>query len=619
MLINHVRTMNWSGPAFRAAVRLVVWGGLAVALFAMAVGRSFGADGVVAEGTASAGASESTPVVAAESLDRPAFAAAVDVGPVEALSVQHNLTLKTLDSYARQTLFAITGRSSMDGRAATYTLLDMSFRPQLYVGRNVIKVGSVPLRQDFKDFPGIDAAEKDRILKQGTVSLTFMQRADVQGFLNRVAAREMFKESAIGNLNTAANTLASIAHARPDFLTVAMVPPPAADAKNTTWKSLMELQGNSPTSRTMIQGIGREPPPAQAGYESATVAVDGAMVAVIGNGNMAGLIQAWINGDADGVNRSLALLGQKLPVIVPDRYPAEWKREAEVTYNKLTKLTLPGAAFYFVAFTAFLVSAYGGVPWVRKLAIGAFATGLIIHTVGIAIRWALVEKSVGNWFEAIPIKNQFESVLFSSWFGALVGLGLELWRKKGFFGAASAFVGWMSLVAIFSAPYVAGRDIGGEIHQAPGVLMSYWLYIHVTMATASYALIGMSFALGVWWLIKAVKTGVLFDNAATRGTFLATIDACNLVVLQLAFWILGVAIILGAIWADQSWGRPWGWDPKETFALVTWIVYLVVVHVRLATVDKAKWTAALSVIGFAIMLFNWVGVNFFLVGLHSYA
>ena len=101
--------------------------------------------------------------------------------------------------------------------------------------------------------------------------------------------------------------------------------------------------------------------------------------------------------------------------------------------------------------------------------------------------------------------------------------------------------------------------------------------------------------------------------------FLAALDLCNLVVLQLAFWILGAGVICGAIWADQSWGRPWGWDPKETFALVTWIVYLVVVHVRIATVDKAWWTAVLGIVGFVIMMLNWIGVNFFLVGLHSYA
>ena len=80
--------------------------------------------------------------------------------------------------------------------------------------------------------------------------------------------------------------------------------------------------------------------------------------------------------------------------------------------------------------------------------------------------------------------------------------------------------------------------------------------------------------------------------------FLAALDACNLVVLQMAFWMLGTGIILGAVWADESWGRPWAWDPKETFALVTWIVYLVTVHMRYATPNKAWWTAVLATIGF---------------------
>jgi ABC-type transport system involved in cytochrome c biogenesis permease subunit len=105
-----------------------------------------------------------------------------------------------------------------------------------------------------------------------------------------------------------------------------------------------------------------------------------------------------------------------------------------------------------------------------------------------------------------------------------------------------------------------------------------------------------------------------------EGALLGQLDAANMVVLQMAFWLLGTGIICGAVWADVSWGRPWGWDPKETFALVTWIVYLIIVHVRFVTGRKrALWTAALSILGFAIMMFNWIGVNFWLVGLHSYA
>jgi ABC-type transport system involved in cytochrome c biogenesis permease subunit len=123
----------------------------------------------------------------------------------------------------------------------------------------------------------------------------------------------------------------------------------------------------------------------------------------------------------------------------------------------------------------------------------------------------------------------------------------------------------------------------------------------------------MTFVMGVWYLISYF--------AKPNSEVLKTLDACNLVMLQLAFWILGIGIITGALWADVSWGRPWGWDPKETFALVTWIVYLIIIHVRFVTAgqNRALTTGILSIIGFGVMLFNWIGVNFFLVGLHSYA
>jgi cytochrome c-type biogenesis protein CcsB len=370
-------------------------------------------------------------------------------------------------------------------------------------------------------------------------------------------------------------------------------------------------------------------------------------------------------------------LAQTLPAITPERYPSPAKRSVEVVYNRLAKFTLPGAFFYFVAFVLFLLSARAGVENLRLWGLRLFLAGLFVHTLGIGIRWWLIAETHGNWFDGIPIKNQFESVLMSAWFGAVFGLILEMRRSRGIFGAAASFVGWLSLIAIFTAPLVFGREIGGEIGQVSGVLMSYWLYIHVTMMVASYALIAMGFCLASWWLIsyyryygtlKRVPQRQLSSDAApdddviaisgggavtlgfastlarmlfmpvrakapaatkarksetsdeTRAkTFLATLDQCHLVIVQLAFWILGVGIILGAIWADESWGRPWGWDPKETFALITWIVYLIVVHVRVATEDKAWWTAVLSVIGFFVMLFNWIGVNFFLSGLHSYA
>lgn len=96
-------------------------------------------------------------------------------------------------------------------------------------------------------------------------------------------------------------------------------------------------------------------------------------------------------------------------------------------------------------------------------------------------------------------------------------------------------------------------------------------------------------------------------------------DGATMVLVELSFIMLWTGLVMGAIWADHSWGRPWGWDPKEVFALNTFIIFLVLIHVRLKVRDKAFWTAILAVVGFEVMMFNWIVVNFVISGLHSYA
>ncbi len=96
-------------------------------------------------------------------------------------------------------------------------------------------------------------------------------------------------------------------------------------------------------------------------------------------------------------------------------------------------------------------------------------------------------------------------------------------------------------------------------------------------------------------------------------------DWAHLIILNMVFVLLFIGVVLGAVWADYSWGRPWGWDPKEVFALNTWIIYAILIHVRFITKQRGLWTAWLSVAGCLMMAFNWCFVNFFIVGLHSYA
>lgn len=116
--------------------------------------------------------------------------------------------------------------------------------------------------------------------------------------------------------------------------------------------------------------------------------------------------------------------------------------------------------------------------------------------------------------------------------------------------------------------------------------------------------------------------GMPLYTGATRGKQLdlfKEFDRSHLILIYIANVALFVGIVLGAVWADYSWGRPWGWDPKEVFALNTWLIYAILIHARFVTKDRALWTAVLSVIGFAAMQFNWWVVNFYIVGLHSYA
>jgi cytochrome c-type biogenesis protein CcsB len=533
------------------------------------------------------------------------FADQVDLSPLAMAAVQNNQTMKTLDTFARQAIWQITGHEKLDDHNSIYTLLDMSFHPDEYVTRNIVKIVNVPLREEFENLNSIDDAEKKRIVHDGTVSLAFLERPDVQAMLAQVQASSTIKSKAIEQVMTAVNSMGEICQVEHDFIPAEIIPP-APSGGDGLWHRPTEVIGDVPELVDVLKEHGTTPPAPVGGYENRQ-AVLGNIFAATGS-----LLRGWDAHDAGLVNESAKNLGDLLAQVNPDAYPSHAKRATEVIYNKLTKLTIPGAMFYFVAFVLFLMTAQTNVPKLRPWALTFMVIALAIHTTGIGIRWWLV----GGLFP--PIKNEFESVMCSAWFGAVVGLGLELRKSKGFFGAAASFVGMLALVAIFAAPYVTDRQIGGEIGQVQGILMSYWLYIHVTMVTASYSLIGMGFLLSTWWLVRYFFMSPK-PTAIAPGSFLATLDMCNLVVLQLAFWMLGAGIIFGAIWADQSWGRPWGWDPKETFALVTWMVYLIAVHVRVVTVDKAFWTAMLGFVGFWIMLFNWIGVNFMLVGLHSYA
>jgi len=150
------------------------------------------------------------------------------------------------------------------------------------------------------------------------------------------------------------------------------------------------------------------------------------------------------------------------------------------------------------------------------------------------------------------------------------------------------------------------------------VLQSYWLSIHVSMITASYGFLGLGALLGFLTLILFIfKTT---KNEKLIGLSIKELNAINEMSLMIGLVMLTVGNFLGGVWANESWGRYWGWDPKETWALVTILVYAVVVHLRFIKAIYSPFAySVISLLSFTTVLMTYFGVNYYLAGMHSYA
>ncbi len=225
----------------------------------------------------------------------------------------------------------------------------------------------------------------------------------------------------------------------------------------------------------------------------------------------------------------------------------------------------------------------------------------ILHTLGVAIRWY-----IGGY---APISNTYETMIYISYTAILASL---IFLRKSIIATAASFI--MAGIFIFGA-YLG--DIDPQITNLVPVLKSYWLSIHVSVITASYGFFGVGAILGIITLFLFI----LRNNKSPHiDTHIKNITYINEVLLILGLTLLVIGNFLGAIWANESWGRYWGWDPKETWAYISIIVYVIVLHIRLLKKIYSPYLfAALSVISFFSILMTYFGVNFYLAGMHSYA
>lgn len=225
-----------------------------------------------------------------------------------------------------------------------------------------------------------------------------------------------------------------------------------------------------------------------------------------------------------------------------------------------------------------------------------------LHTIALIARWYISGHA--------PWSNAYESIIYVAWATMFFGLAFD--RKSKLTVASSAFVTAMILTAAYM------NWIDPEIGNLQPVLNSYWLMIHVAIIVASYGPFALGMILGTVSLLL-----ILFTNEKNRDKMhlnIKEITYINEMALTVGLIMLTIGNFLGGQWANESWGRYWGWDPKETWALISIMVYAFVIHSRFVPSLRGKWTFNLmSIFAFVSILFTYFGVNFHLVGLHSYA
>jgi len=245
--------------------------------------------------------------------------------------------------------------------------------------------------------------------------------------------------------------------------------------------------------------------------------------------------------------------------------------------------------------------------------------GVIVMTAAILLRWQQADRP--------PFSNMYESLILFAWAIALIYLVLELVYGLRIAGVFAAI---LAVITIAAASF-----FDDSIEPLVPALQSNWLLYHVLTCFVGYAAFAVSAAASIVYLILKARGRVPeagepapaageTDSVRTPGELIRTMESFNYEAVRFGFLFLGVGIITGAVWANEAWGTYWSWDPKETWSLITWIIYAIMIHFKYVSgkfgiKDINTFNAVCSIIGFLAVIFTYFGVNFLISGLHSYA
>jgi len=480
---------------------------------------------------------------------------------------------KPLDTFARSTLLIVSNKQSFylaetDGtaerseakghaeRSALEWLLDVMARPEVARGYRIVRI-------DHPDIKAVLGADPER--KYFSLDEIVLRRAEIEAQIQRA------NEVPAGDRNSYQRAILELAqhlsvyfHAE-SVAELLLVPPTAAGTEWTTITAerhqVDEHGGDSPATDAYLQ-----------------------------------VMQGWRDDDPAVFASAVAQYQQWLGTAQPRLMR---KIDMEVRFNHAA-IFLRAIGLYVIVFLLAALSWLRMTPALVKSALWVLCVALVLHTLGLVARTVIQGRP--------PVTNLYSSAIFVGWGAAVLGLVLERFYRNGIGAVTAAGTGFLTLLVAHNL----SLD-GDTMTMMQAVLdTNFWLATHVVVITLGYASTFLAGFLGILYILRGVFTrglGAQEQTSLTRMIY-------GIVCFATLFSFVGT--ILGGIWADQSWGRFWGWDPKENGALLIVLWNALVLHARWGGMIRQRGLAVMAVAGNIVTSWSWFGTNMLGVGLHAY-
>ena len=479
--------------------------------------------------------------------------------------------MKPLSSLNMEIIQKLSGKATLFEMNADQLVLGMITRPDIWSDLKVIKIKTPKL----KKFLGIDENEKyiafSEVFKDGKYLLSGEAEAALQV---KPMDRGTYEKDII-QLDERLNIIYSVFNG-----TLFNIYPKVQDGSekdNNKWYNPLDAMQNFKNQN-------------QVAVESMT----------------RGFINSIVDNNWEEANKFLSMITIYEQKAGSSVIPSESKINNEIIFNKLDIFFKVTMAYMLLGIIMLIVAFYvvfnPKVQPKKTTSIFFVILALLfsIHTFGMGFRWIISGHA--------PWSDTYESLLYISWSAVFAGV---IFFRKSLLALSAAVI--VAAIFMFTA-HLTGID--PQITNLVPVLKSYWLTIHVSILTASYGFFGLGAILGFMTLIMFIFR----KNRPHIDETIKTVVAITEIALIIGLAAVTIGNFLGGVWANESWGRYWGWDPKETWAYVSIVVYAIVVHLRFVKPLSTPFVfATAALLGFASILMTYLGVNFYLSGMHSYA